>query len=98
VEFDRHLINDLLNCLLILTGSEWLKGFLLTVTEEEFNTGKFGLWFNISSGVAANMTVSVLLFLEKRSLHYRAFACKAIHSAARYWSNSSIHLAFCLSV
>jgi len=44
-----------------LTGSQWLTGFLLTVRDEKLNAVNTVRWFNASSPLAANMTVSVVL-------------------------------------
>jgi len=43
----------------MLTGLQWLKGFLLTVTEEKLNTLNISRWFRVSDPLAVNLTVSL---------------------------------------
>ena len=43
----------------LLTGMQWLKGFLLTVTEETLGSRDDRLWFSVSSPLTADMNVSV---------------------------------------
>ena len=38
---------------------QWLKGFLLTVTEETLGSRDDRLWFSVSSPLTADMNVSV---------------------------------------
>jgi len=48
-----------------LTGLRWLKGFLLTVTEEKLNTLNISRWFQISDPLSLSLTVSIhICFLK----------------------------------
>jgi len=44
----------------MLTGLQWLEGFLLTVTEEKLNTLNIRRWFTLSDPLALDANVSEL--------------------------------------